>query len=100
MDKRLRRMAIAYVVALTLLALTTPATAAQAKDTSASFALIPMQLLDELMSWLAGWLDESPVQSISAQGSHAMDLAGAPSPSLSDGSTVTTDGGVAMDPNG
>jgi len=100
MDKRLRRMAIACVVALALLALATPATAAPARGTSASFALIPMQLLDEVMSWLDGWLDEPPLQSISARGGHTMDPDGSPSSDLGDGGTVTTQGGAAMDPDG
>lgn len=100
MDKRLRRMAIACVVTLALLPLATPAAAAPAKDPSASFALVPMQLLDELMSWLDEWRDESPLHSLSARGGHAVDPDGSPSPDPGTGGTVTTQGGGTMDPDG
>lgn len=101
MDKRVRRMVTACAAALVLLIL--PATASAAPpvhDGAVGPAWSPGQLVDEVVTWLTGWLDESPPRTVSARGGHSMDPDGAESPDPEDGGTVTTQGGPTMDPNG
>jgi len=100
MDKCVRRRVIACLVAIALLALPTVAAAAPAQDTAPASTWSPRQFLDELVTWWTGWLDQSPIRSLSARGSHTMDPNGSPSPALGDGGTVLTEGAHTMDPNG
>jgi len=100
MSKCARRRATACLVCVALLTLTTPAAAMPRGDASPGFALAPVQLVEDLVAWLAGWLDESPLQSLSARGGHTIDPDGSPSPAPGDGGTVTTQGGHAVDPDG
>ena len=100
MDKCIRRTAIACVTVLMLVALPAAVAAAPAQDVAPGFAWSPRQLLSELLSWWTGWLDESPIRSLSARGGHTMDPDGSPSLDLADGGTVTTEGGHTMDPDG
>ena len=100
MDKSVRRRVIACIVALALLALPTIAAAALTQDTAPVSTWSPHQFLGELVTWWTGWLDQSPIRSLSARGSHTMDPNGSPSPALEDGGTVLTEGAHTMDPNG
>jgi len=95
-----RRRATACLVCVALLTLATPAAAMPRGDASSSFALAPVQLVEDLVAWLAGWLGETPLQSLSARGGHAIDPDAPPSPDPGDGGTVSTQGGGAIDPDG
>jgi hypothetical protein len=100
MKKRARHMVSACVAILALVALPAAATAAPAGDRAPGPAWSPAQLVEELVSWLGGWLDGPAAQSLSASSSHTIDSRGRESPALDDGGTVTTQGGASMDPNG
>lgn len=100
MSKCARRRATACLVCVALLTLATPAAAMPRGDASPSFALAPTQLVEDLVTWFGEWLDESPLQSLSARGGHTVDPDGSPSPDPGTGGTVTTQGGHAVDPNG
>jgi hypothetical protein len=100
MNQRVRRMVTACVAVVALLALPAAATAAPAGESLHGLAWNPVQLVHEMVSWLGGWLDESPIQSVSAPGGHSMDPNGSPSPDPGAGGTVTTQGGHTMDPDG
>ncbi len=100
MDTRVRQRMTACVALLALLFLPTVATAAPSGGEDLGVTWSPLQLVDELVRRIGGWLDESPIRSVSAPGGHSMDPDGAPSPDLEGGGTVTTEGGPTMDPDG